>query len=92
MVRGRVPAGVNRTDVAWTAIIGAGAALETWTVWHSRGGKDAGTLSHLARRVWRTDSRLGRAAFATAWTSAAAWVLAHMLRGNSRRSLAAPRR
>lgn len=65
----------------WATLLVIAAAAETIAIIRSKDGKDAGTLSYATRRVFRTDTRLGRWAFILTLGGASAWTAGHILEG-----------
>lgn len=69
------------TDLIWAGLLVTAGVLETWAIVNSRAGKDAGTLTDLVRRVFRTGSVAGRVVFSVLWAVFAVWFLVHILAG-----------
>lgn len=69
------------TDLIWGGLLLAAAVLETWAIVNSRAGKDAGTLTDLVRRVFRTGTVAGRIVFGVLWSVFAVWFGWHVLVG-----------
>ena len=74
--------GVTSTDAAWAALIAGGLALEGWAVRHSTPTHDAGTLSHLTRRIFRPHTPAGALALGVAL----GWTAGHLAGDTGQRS------
>lgn len=68
----------------WIALAAVGVIAEAVAINRSRDGKDAGTLTHTLRTVFRVDTKIGRAAFLLALGGSAAWTAAHVLEQHER--------
>jgi hypothetical protein len=66
-----------RSRLAWGAVLGAGAAYETYTLVKELPDD---TLSACTRATFRTDTAAGRVMFTAAWCGFAAWFLVHIRR------------
>lgn len=68
---------MDKSDIAWAVILGAGLAYEVRALLTTRAGD---TLSEKTRAVFSVrSSRAGRITFLVAWTGFSGWFLGHIL-------------
>lgn len=65
-------------DVAWGALLAAGAAYETYGIFNRKNGD---TLSERTRAWFHTNTKTGKAVFTVSWLAFSAWFLIHIIGG-----------
>lgn len=65
--------------LVWAAVLGVGIVAEV----RSLRRHDGCTLSETTRMVFRTETRVGRIAFAASWGAFTAWWIPHVLKEKS---------
>lgn len=68
----------THSQITWIAIIGLALLLEAAGL---RRQRNAHTLSHSTRYVFRTETKPGAAVFTIAWAALTVWFIPHVLKG-----------
>lgn len=68
-----------KVNHGWAAVAAAGVVLESYAL---RRGLDDATLSATMRKVFRTDTRKGRALFTVALGGVGLWLHRHVIVGD----------
>lgn len=68
---------MRRPGLVWALLLGSPAVLDFWC---DRNKVPGDTLSECTRKLYRTNTPLGRVAFVASWSLLTRWLVPHILK------------